>query len=81
MLSLAYAMTSMPIDRAVPSMIRIAASRLAGVQVGQLGLRDLLDLRRVTLPTLLRFGSPEPFSIPAAFLSRIAAGGVLVMKV
>ena len=35
----------------------------------------------VTLPTLLRFGWPEPFSIPASFFSRIAAGGVLVMKV
>ena len=25
-------------------------------------------------------GSPEPFSTPAAFLSKTAAGGVLVMK-
>src|SRR3954451_19501388 len=31
--------------------------------------------------TLLRFGSPEPFWIPAASLIRTAAGGVLVMKV
>ena len=29
----------------------------------------------------LRFGTPEPFGMPAAFMSRIAAGGVLVMKV
>src|ERR1044071_3868035 len=34
-----------------------------------------------TLPTLFLLGSPEPFSILAAFLSRIEAGGVLVMKV
>ena len=35
----------------------------------------------VTLPTLFLFGSPEPFSIFAAFFRRIAAGGVFVMKV
>src|SRR5690349_7094766 len=34
-----------------------------------------------TLPTLFLLGSPEPFSILAAFLSRIEAGGVLVMNV
>src|SRR6185436_19365063 len=34
-----------------------------------------------TLPTLFLFGSPEPLSILAAFLSRIEAGGVLVMNV
>ena len=33
------------------------------------------------VPTLLRFGSPEPLSSPIAFLIRTAAGGVLVMKV
>ena len=36
---------------------------------------------RVTLPTLILFGSFEPVAMLAAFLSRIAAGGVLVMKV
>ena len=35
----------------------------------------------MTLPTLFLFGSPEPLSIFAAFLSRIEAGGVLVMNV
>src|SRR5437764_547838 len=35
----------------------------------------------VTLPTLFLFGSPDPLSIFAAFLSRIDAGGVLVMNV
>src|SRR5437764_3318703 len=34
-----------------------------------------------TLPTLFLFGSPEPLSIFAARLSRIDAGGVLVMNV
>ena len=33
------------------------------------------------LPTLFRFGSAEPFSIPSASLIRTAAGGVFVMKV
>ena len=33
------------------------------------------------MPTLLRFGSPEPFSIPIAWRISTAAGGVLVMKV
>src|SRR3954452_18646473 len=36
---------------------------------------------RVILPTLLRFGSPEPLSIPIASLISTAAGGVFVMKV
>src|SRR5512140_920012 len=35
----------------------------------------------VILPTLVLFGSPEPLSIFAAFLIRIDAGGVFVMKV
>ena len=35
----------------------------------------------MTLPTLFLFGTPEPFCTPAALSSRIAAGGVLVMKV
>ena len=38
-------------------------------------------LSRLTVATLLRFGSPEPDSIPATFLRRTAAGEVLVMKV
>jgi hypothetical protein len=36
---------------------------------------------RVTVPTFVRFGTPEPLASPAARLSRIAAGGVLVMNV
>src|SRR5919204_5684094 len=33
------------------------------------------------VPTLLRFGSPDPFSIPTAWRISTAAGGVLVMNV
>src|ERR1700676_1637153 len=36
---------------------------------------------RDTVPTLARLGVGEPLSTPAAFLSRLYAGGVLVMKV
>ena len=54
---------------------------VVGVQVGHLGLGDLLELRAVTLPTLLVFGVPLPLSMPAALRSSTDAGGVLVMKV
>ena len=33
------------------------------------------------MPTLLRFGSPEPLSSPIACLISTAAGGVFVMNV
>src|ERR1700730_17483473 len=36
---------------------------------------------RVTVPTFVLFGSLEPAAMLAAFFSRIAAGGLLVMKV
>src|SRR5206468_10044608 len=36
---------------------------------------------RVTLPTLVLFGSFEPAAMMAAFFRRTAAGGLLVMKV
>ena len=34
----------------------------------------------VTLPFFYLLGVPDPFSIPAAFFSSTAAGGVLVIK-
>ena len=79
--------TSRPIERAVPAMVRIAASMLGGVEIGH--LRACAISRTcflVTLPTLILFGSlsPSPASSTspaAAFLSRIGAGGVLVMNV
>ena len=36
---------------------------------------------RVTVATFVLLGVPEPFSTPAAFFQRTAAGGVLVTKV
>ena len=46
-------------------------------------LGELLEIAfaSVTDPTLPLFGSAAPLSTPAAFLSSIDAGGVLVMKV
>ena len=56
------ASTSMPIDRAVPSTMRIAASRLAALRSGILVLAISSTWRLDTLPTFSRLGSPEPFS-------------------
>jgi hypothetical protein len=52
-----------------------------GRQIGHLRARDLLDLLLVTCPTFFLFGSPDPFSMPAAFLSSTDAGGVLSTNV
>jgi len=71
----------MPIERAVPSIVLIAASRVAAFRSGSLVLAISSTCARVTLPTFFLFGSPEPLAIPAALISRIAAGGVLVMNV
>src|SRR5882672_4068360 len=77
----------MPIDRAVPAIVRIAASRSvvlrSGIFVVAMSLSCFLEI----LPTLTLLGSfePEPgflaVASPAAFLMRIGAGGVFVMKV
>src|SRR5690606_18533259 len=73
--------TVTPIERAVPAMMRAAATSSAA-------LRSAIFLRpisrhcsQVSLPTLLRCGSPEPLVSPAAFLMRKDAGEVLVVKV
>jgi hypothetical protein len=74
-------MTSTPIDRAVPAMIREAASRSLAFRSGILRSAIWRTWSAVIVPTLSVCGSPEPFSIPANSLIRTAAGGVLVMKV
>src|SRR5882757_1403998 len=73
--------TSNPIDRAVPSTVFTAASSDAAFRSGILVLAISSTCFFVTLPTLVLFGTPEPFGIPAALSSRMAAGGVFVMKV
>src|SRR6202161_1711871 len=76
-----YSTTSIPIDRAVPETVFIAASRLAAVRSFTLVLAISSICALVTLPTLFLFGIGEPFSIPAARNKRMEAGGLLVMKV
>ena len=71
----------MPMLRAVPSMILIAPSMSLALRSGILSSAISRTLSRDTLPTFVRFGSPEPFSTPAASRSSTAAGGVLVTKV
>ncbi len=67
--------------RAEPAMVRTAASMSAAVRSGSFALAISSSCARVTVPTLLVFGSPLPFAMPAALRNSTAAGGVLVMKV
>ena len=73
--------TVTPIERAVPAMILVAASRSLAFRSGI--LRSAIERAWSTVidPTFSVWGSPEPLGIPAASLIRTAAGGVLVMKV
>src|SRR5918998_5651698 len=73
--------TSSPIERAVPAIIRMALSRSAAFRSAILISAIFLTWARVTRPTLVRFGCPLPFSIPASFKRRLGAGGVFVMNV
>src|SRR5436190_586533 len=77
----AYPTTSIPIDLAVPETLLIAAATDAAFKSGIFCLAMSSTCFSVTLPTLSLFGAPEPLAIPAARFSKIAAGGVLVMKV
>src|SRR6185295_18446129 len=67
--------------RAVPSIVRIADSTEVVFRSGSFVRAISSICLRVTVPIFSRFGLGDPFSTPAAFLSRSAAGGVLVMKV
>src|SRR6185295_12042076 len=77
----------MPIERAVPAIVRIADSRLVVLRSGIFMVAISLSCFWEIFPTLTLLGSfePEPgflaVASPAAFLMRIGAGGVLVMKV
>ena len=57
-----------------------AASSVAAFRSGILVLAISSAWARVMEPTLFLFGTPEAVSMPAAFLIRTGAGGVLVMK-
>src|SRR6267142_3909638 len=76
-----YAVTSIPMLRAVPFTLLMAASMEAAFRSGIFCLAMSATCFSVTLPTLSLFGEPEPLATPAARFSRIDAGGVLVMKV
>jgi hypothetical protein len=71
----------MPMLRAVPSMVFIAASTVLQLRSGSLMVAISRTWSFVTLPTFLRLGSPEPDATPAAFLRSTDAGGVFRMKV
>ena len=51
------------------------------IHIFHLDLGDLADLRAGYLANFFAVGNAEPFSTPAAFSSRTAAGGDLRMKV
>src|SRR5215472_14319759 len=72
--------TVTPIERALPAMVRTAASRSAAVRSGILVLAISSAWARVILPTLSVCGVLLPDSIPAAFLISTVAGGVLMTK-
>src|SRR6202043_228129 len=76
-----YAVTSKPMFRAVPITVRTADSIFVVLRSTSLSLAISSTCFFVTLPTLLRFGSAEPFTIPAARSSKIEAGGVFKIKV
>src|SRR5437762_717897 len=67
--------------RAVPITVRTADSRLLVLRSTSLIFAISRTCFFVTLPTLLRFGSAEPFAMLAARFSSTEAGGVFRMKV
>ena len=73
--------TSTPIERAVPAMILAAWSTSCALRSASFFSAIARTCSLVIVPTLLRFGSPEPFSIPIAWRISTAAGGVFVTKV
>src|SRR6266446_543436 len=62
-------------------MMRKAASSLRAFKSFCFVFTMSITCLRVTLPTLVLFGSLEPAAILAAFFKRTAAGGLFVIKV
>src|SRR5947199_2008906 len=62
-------------------MMRKAASSLRAFRSLDFVFTMSMTCLRVTLPTLVLFGSFEPAAMLAAFFRRTAAGGLFVMKV
>ena len=67
--------------RALPAMVRTAASRSAAVRSGIFAFAISSSCLRVILPTFVVFGVPLPFSMPIALRISTDAGGVFMMKV
>ena len=67
--------------RAVPAMTFMASSTSRAFRSGIFASAIERSCAWLSLPTLMRFGSPDPDSIPSASLMRTAAGGVFVMNV
>ena len=76
-----YSSTVIPIERAVPATMLIAASRDAALRSGILVSAICFTCSLVIFATLVLFGVADAVSIPQAFLMRTAAGGVFVIKV
>ena len=73
--------TSTPMLRAVPSMMRIAFSMSFALRSAIFFSAISRTCAWLSLATFSRFGSPEPFSTPAACLISSAAGGCFVTNV
>src|SRR6186997_1877335 len=73
--------TSMPIDRAVPSMIFIACSTVFELRSAIFIVAISRSWSRLTRPTLSRFGCALPDSTPAARFRSAAAKGAFVTNV
>ena len=73
--------TSTPIERAVPAMIFVAASRSFALRSSSFFWAISRSCACVIVPTFRRCGSAEPLSMPIALRIRSAAGGVLVTNV
>src|SRR2546429_3667905 len=71
----------MPMLRAVPATMRKAASSFVAFKSFIFNFTMSNTCLRVTFPTLSLFGVLEPDAMPAAFFSKIDAGGDLVMNV
>src|SRR6266536_724709 len=76
-----YPAISMPMLRAVPATMRKAASSFVAFKSFIFNFTMSNTCLRVTFPTLSLFGVLEPEAMPAAFFSKIDAGGDLVMNV
>src|SRR4029077_6094809 len=76
-----YSLISIPNGRAVPQMVRKAASSLRALRSFIFTFTMSITCFFESLATFDLFGSLEPAAKPAAFFSSTEAGGDLVMKV